>query len=60
MRNLKEKVLFFHKRGYEEFWAFQNVNVRMKPGETLGIIGAKGSGKSTLLKCLTIKEDDRP
>ena len=60
VRSLKEKVLFFRKRGYEEFWALQNVNVKMKPGETLDIIGANGSPKSTLLKCRTIKEDDRP
>ncbi|MBN1289061.1 MAG: ABC transporter ATP-binding protein [Actinobacteria bacterium] len=53
VRSLKEKVLFFHKRGYEEFWALKDVNVSVDQGETLGIIGANGSGKSTLLKCMT-------
>ena len=53
VRSLKEKVLFFNKRGYEEFWALQDIDIQVEPGETLGIIGANGSGKSTLLKLMT-------
>jgi ABC-type polysaccharide/polyol phosphate transport system ATPase subunit len=53
VRSLKEKVLFFNKRGYEEFWALKDIDIQVKPGETLGIIGANGSGKSTLLKLVT-------
>jgi len=53
VRSLKEKVLFFNKRGYEEFWALTDVDIRVSEGETLGIIGANGSGKSTLLKLMT-------
>ena len=53
VRSLKEKVLFFGRRGYEEFWALNDINIQVKEGETLGIIGANGSGKSTLLKCIT-------
>ena len=53
VRSLKEKVLFFNRRGYEEFWAVKDVDIQVEEGETLGIIGANGSGKSTLLKCIT-------
>lgn len=37
---------------YEEFWALKNINMDIKKGETIGIIGENGSGKSTLLKLI--------
>jgi lipopolysaccharide transport system ATP-binding protein len=36
----------------DPFWALQDVNVDVRVGETLGLIGANGSGKSTLLRLI--------
>ncbi len=36
----------------DAFWALQDVNLAVKTGETVGIIGANGSGKSTLLRLI--------
>src|SRR5947209_2384927 len=37
----------------EEFWALRDVNLEIKQGEVVGIIGRNGAGKSLLLKILS-------
>ncbi len=45
-----ENVSFTHSENSDEL--FQNLNMRAKPGEKIGLIGRSGSGKTTLTKLL--------
>jgi ABC-2 type transport system ATP-binding protein len=54
-KSLKERVITLGRQGRkhrEEFWALKNVNMSVKAGTTVGLIGHNGSGKSTLLKII--------
>jgi ABC-type polysaccharide/polyol phosphate transport system ATPase subunit len=50
---LKEKVFFWKGESYYRYFtALDNINLKVKKGEVLGIIGPNGAGKTTLLKIL--------
>ncbi|MFZ4640076.1 MAG: ABC transporter ATP-binding protein [Nodosilinea sp.] len=36
-----------------EFWALRDVNLTLRRGEALGLVGANGSGKTTLLRIIS-------
>ena len=40
------------KQRHRKVWALQDINLKMLPARTIGLVGANGAGKSTLLKIL--------
>ena len=50
---LKERLLFSKKNKEEVHTVLKNINLDIKKGETVCLIGTNGSGKSTLLKLMT-------
>jgi ABC-type polysaccharide/polyol phosphate transport system ATPase subunit len=54
-RNLTVKELLLRRGGRTRgtsFWALQDLDLEIAPGQSVGLVGRNGSGKSTLLKLL--------
>ena len=51
--SLKEKLLFWNRNRREKREVLKDINLTIKNGEAVGLIGVNGSGKSTLLKLMT-------
>ena len=50
---LKERLVFWNHKKSESRTVLKDINITIKPGETVALIGVNGSGKSTLLKLMT-------
>ncbi len=53
--SIKEYAIHFLRGSlsYEQLWALRDIDLTVRRGETLGIIGRNGAGKSTMLKVIS-------
>src|SRR5437660_12426263 len=46
-------LLPWHNVSCREFWALRGIEIELRRGERIGIVGRNGAGKSTMLKLIT-------
>lgn len=51
--HLKESLSLARLKAGHEFWALRDIDLNVKPGTALGILGRNGAGKSTLLQVIS-------
>ena len=49
---LKQMLWRRRRRFYDEYWALRDVNLEVRRGETIGLVGRNGAGKSTFLQLI--------
>ena len=52
-RTLRAPWKLLHAKKRETFWALKDVDLEVRHGEVLGLVGRNGAGKTTLLKILS-------
>ncbi|WCL51260.1 ABC transporter ATP-binding protein [Leptospira sp. GIMC2001] len=53
IHRLKELFNFSERKYYTDFDALKDINLEIKKGEFIGVVGRNGAGKSTLLRILS-------
>jgi ABC-type polysaccharide/polyol phosphate transport system ATPase subunit len=53
LRRIGEWLTLGRYKGHHDFWALRGIDIKLKPGSSIGLCGANGAGKSTLLKVLS-------
>lgn len=52
MIRLENIIKYFHKGSVNEVFALNSINLHIKEGDFVTVIGSNGAGKSTLLNCI--------
>src|SRR3990167_1780080 len=56
MIELQSLNKIYSEKSGDHIHALKNINLRVAPGEIVGVIGKSGAGKSTLIRCVNLLE----